>query len=226
MQPAKMQKVRIWDIWIRCFHWSLVATVLFLLFSGETGWQFYEWHRYAGEFVIFLLMFRIGWSMVGSSNASLPKLIVAPKRALLEIRNLVSGKTEAHRGHDAAGGWAVLALLLLISIQAITGIFIADEEELIEGAFYGGLSTQQTDWLLRIHHLNAGVLQLLVLLHVVVILAYAVRAGRNLLTPMITGFMRWPDTQKVVELRFQRPWIGLLLMLFCALVVGVLFSWV
>lgn len=43
------QTIRIWDLWIRLFHWSLAAIIVLLLVSGETGWMFLEWYRIAGE---------------------------------------------------------------------------------------------------------------------------------------------------------------------------------
>ena len=141
----------IWDIWIRVFHWSFAATVIFLLVSGETGFLFFDWHKFVGEFVLALLLFRIVWGFVGSSNARLIVLFVNPQRAINHLLHLIRGGVSQERGHNAAGGWAVVVMLVLIAFQAISGLFIADEDELIEGAFYGSVDYGISERLLQMH---------------------------------------------------------------------------
>jgi len=219
------EKVRIWDIWVRLFHWSLASCIVFLLVSGTTGWQFFEWHRTVGEVVLALLLFRLCWGIFGSSNARLFALIRTPSSAIKHLASLFRGDVTAERGHNAAGGWAVLAMLGVIAFQALSGLFIADEEELIEGVFYGVLSGELTTRLLHLHHANATLIKFVVLLHVVMIAIYAVRAAQNLIVPMLTGSMQWPATQPVPTVIFQRRWIGLATAVTCALAVGTILSW-
>lgn len=216
--------VQVWDIWVRLFHWSLVISVLFLLFSGETGIGFFDWHRGAGEFVLLLLTFRLLWGIFGSTNARLLSLFRHPIHALNHIKSLIAGKSHPERGHNAAGGWAVLALLSLLSVQALTGLFIADEDELTEGAFYGLLSTVNTDLLYSIHHINAELLMVLIAVHVVMVFFYLVRAGQNLISPMVTGRMKRGEAE-LSEIRFGAWWLGLLFLLAACLVVGWLLGW-
>ena len=49
---SKAEQVRIWDIWVRLFHWSFAISVVFMLISGGTGWLFFDWHRTIGEWVM------------------------------------------------------------------------------------------------------------------------------------------------------------------------------
>jgi len=219
------QGIKIWDIWIRLFHWSLAACVLFLLVSGTTGWQFFEWHRSAGEIVLSLLFFRLCWGFVGSSNARLTSLFANPLNALQHLTALLKGHVPVERGHNAAGGWAVLLMLALIAFQAISGLLIADEEELIEGAFYGTLSSSMSTRLLHLHHLNATVIKVVVAVHIMMIAIYAIRASQNLLKPMLSGVMRWPANVEVPHVDFQRGLIGLLIAAGCFLLAGTLLSW-
>lgn len=217
--------VRIWDIWVRLFHWSLAFSVLFLLFSGETGVGFYDWHRLVGEFVLLLLAFRLCWGFFGSSNASLLSLFKSPVAAFSHLKSLLSGDVRAERGHNAAGGWAVLALLLLCSVQALTGLFIADEDELIEGVFYGTFGSDTSNWLYSIHHTNAELLQILVAVHVLMVFFYLFRAGQNLIKPMITGRMLWQGSTAAPEVQFAKPVLGLVFLAVCYLLLAYLFQW-
>lgn len=212
--------VRIWDIWIRTFHWALAASVTFLLISGETGFLFIEWHRKVGEFVLLLIAFRLLWSFFGSSNSRLTALFTQPQRAFTHLKHLLSGDVPQERGHNAAGGWAVLTMLFLVSFQAISGLFIADEDELIEGALYGVLDYDVSEQLLRLHQLNAELLMILVGIHVVMVLIYLIRARQNLIMPMMTGRLRWLNTTKPPTVRFASNWIGLVLFVACAALIG------
>ena len=218
-------KTRIWDIWIRVFHWSLVASVGFMLISGETGFLFFDWHRKIGELVLVLILFRLIWGFIGSSNARLIQLIVNPLRAFTHLTHVAKGSAPQERKHNAAGGWAVLIMLALISFQAISGIFIADEDELIEGAFYGSLSYDLSERLLHLHHLNADILMIIVGAHVVMVFFYLFRAGQNLIVPMITGKMRWRENEAPPEVTFANPVIGLVLAIVCFGAIGLLFGW-
>ena len=219
------RKVRVWDIWVRLFHWSLVVSVAFLLFSGETGWKFFDWHRNAGELVLALIVFRVLWGIAGSSNARIHSLIQSPAAGLRHLSLLLRRKLHAERGHNAAGSWAVLAMLLVLTVQAVTGFFIADEDEFVEGALYGTLSGSATDIAYRIHHWNAQLIQIVIAVHIVMVFVYLLYARLNLIRPMITGWMQWPDTQALPEVRFQKAWVGLILLGLAAGIVGYIAGW-
>jgi len=209
--------VAIWDIWTRLFHWSLAGAVIFLLVSGTTGFKFYEWHRWAGELVLTLLVFRLLWGFVGSSNVRFSALLQHPAKAVEHLRQLFNRNVKDERGHNAAGGWAILLMLLALSVQAITGLFIADEDELVEGALYGQLGSDLSDLLYRIHHLNAELLIALVGIHVAMILVYWLYASKNLISPMFSGRMRWTSHPSAPMVKFQRWWLGAACLVIAAL---------
>lgn len=172
-----------------------------------------------------LLLFRVTWGIIGSSNAKLHTLISSPRLALNHLIQLARGTTSQERGHNAAGGWAVLVMLFFIAFQAISGVFIADEDELIEGAFYGVLSSGLSEQLLHLHHLNARFLLILVSVHVLMVFVYLLRARQNLITPMITGRMRWAQPHSPPEVRWVPFWIGLALALVCLGLMGKALGW-
>jgi len=217
--------IRVWDIWIRVFHWLLVAAICFLLISGETGFLFFDWHRKIGECVLVLLLFRLIWSFFGSSNSSLVGLFVNPLKALSHIAQLLRGSAPQTRGHNAAGGWAIIIMLLAISFQAVSGFFIADEDELIEGYFYGALSSGTSEQLLQLHHLNAKLILALVAIHVAMVFFYLLRAGHNLIKPMITGNMHWRSNEPPPSVTFTKPVVGLILIGACFALVGYIIGW-
>lgn len=223
--PA-FRKVRIWDIWVRLFHWSLVASIAVLVYSGRTGNLFVDWHRFAGEVVLALLVFRIGWGIIGSRNARLVALFSNPLDAIRDLGRLFfKRQVEPASGHDASGGWAVAAMLTLVGVQASTGLFIADEDEFVEGRFYGNVSAATSDWLHDVHQTNALLLQILVGIHIAMVLVYLLWARRNLIRAMITGFTAWPVAADEPSPGLQRPLIGLLLALLVAGTFGWMSGW-
>ncbi len=180
--------VTVWDIWVRLFHWSLALAVTISLLSGETGFKFYDWHKSTGEIVLALVLFRLVWGLIGSSTARLIPLLVSPKTVLQHLKAVITRNfSNRQYGHNAAGGYAVLAILFLCGVQAATGLFIADHDGLMEGRFHGVFGHDLSHLIHDIHHANGGVLQLLLVIHVLMIAVYWIYAKTNLLKPMITG---------------------------------------
>lgn len=216
------RQVSIWDPAIRLFHWSLAALIGFQVFTAETGQWFYDWHRHAGEAVLALVAFRLLWGIAGSSNARLLPLAVGLPRAPAHLKRLLVGQVNPTRGHNSAGGLAVIVLLALCLIQALSGLYIADEDEMLEGALYGRLDS---DLLYRVHMLNAKALITVIILHVCMVFFYLLRAGKNLISPMITGRTDWPDDIPLPDYQARSPWLALALLLITGLLCGWWLGW-
>ncbi len=221
----KPELIKIWDLWVRVFHWSLAISVTFMLVSGNTGWMFFDWHRTVGEVVMMLIVFRLLWGVVGSGNARLFALCRNPLKALNHLGDLFKRRLPVERGHNAAGGWAVLLMLILLAVQAGTGFFIADEDELVEGALYGSFSGSVTDLLYRIHYMNADLLQIVVIVHVIMVFTYLLYGRQNLITPMIHGSMKWLSDRAIPPVTFQANWVGAVVLLVSVAIVGYVAGW-
>ena len=215
--------ITVWDIWVRLCHWSLALAVTVSLVSGKTGFAFYSLHKLSGEIVLTLIAFRIAWGFVGSSTARLLPLLKSPLAAISELRSLATKRTSRRGyGHNAAGGYATLGLLLLCAVQGVTGQFIADHDSLMEGRFHGRFGEHTTHLIHDIHHMLGGVLLAFVVIHIAMIMVYLLYAKTNLITPMITGrTSRLTDSEandttgengKSREIPDIKPWwVGLLL---------------
>ncbi len=217
--------VKIWDIWLRLFHWTLAVTVIFLLLSGEFGWFFFEGHKLAGEIVVLLIVFRCVWGMIGSSNARLGALITHPKYAIKHLGELLKGAVEQESGHSASGAWAVMIILISVGFQAVSGLFIADQDELLEGVFYGVLSDDIASRLMTLHYQNARFIQIVVIVHVLMIGFYWLRGKVNLLYPMVTGYIKWSSEKPLPSIRLQSNWIGGISLAVLFLLLSWLFRW-
>lgn len=217
--------IRVWDQWIRLFHWSLVLAVCVLLVSGETGAGFYDWHRLTGEIVLALIVFRIFWGFIGSSNVRLRSLFASPVQAIKHLQTVQQRKPEKHRGHNKAGSLAALAMLCLLLIQAATGMFIADEDELVQGAFFDSIPSSASAILYTVHHYNAHLLQIIIVTHILAIAIYLLWGRQNLTGQMISGKMHWPDNKKPPAVSFAPNWLGFVALITAFIAIGVTVGW-
>lgn len=203
----------------------MALAVIALLFTGETGNGFYDWHRLIGEVVLGLLVFRLCWGVVGSSNVRLSALVSNPLSALSHLRAFARREPDHERGHNPAGAWAALILLLLLAVQAVTGLFIADEDELVEGAFYASVNSSTAEWLLHVHHTNAMFIQIAVAIHVVMVFAYLLYAKQNLIAAMITGRKRFSNDVTLPSLKVGSTVLGAVIALVSFAAMALLFNW-
>lgn len=182
--------IRVWDLPTRLFHWLVVTLVLVSFVTGKIGGAWMPYHIWSGCAVLGLLMFRLVWGFVGGRHARFSAFVRAPGAVLRYARTLFQPAPPRHLGHNPLGGWSVLAMLLVLSVQAVTGLF-ANDDIFTEGPLYPWVSKATSDWLTHIHKLNQGVVLLLVGVHVMAILFYLIMKHENLIQPMFTGRKQW-----------------------------------
>ncbi len=183
----------IWDIPIRLFHWLLVALVGFMWLSGEKGWMLY--HMLTGYVILSLLVFRVIWGFVGSDTARFRFFLKSPFAALRHLSHIARREPDTEIGHNAAGGWMVLGMLGLLFAQIITGLGSNDDVD-IEGPLVGRIGKTMSDQFTWLHHRLFNVILIVVALHVLAIITYAVLKRHDLVRPMITGRKRMPGAMK------------------------------
>ncbi len=184
---ARTQTVKVWDIWVRAFHWLLVAALVLAWYSGEYGFDELgakTWHMRIGMVVLGLVIFRVLWGFVGSETARFSQFLRGP-RAIMDYLRASRRGEPTPIGHNPIGGWAVVVLLLIAAAQPLTGLFATDDilasgyladdvPQAIQGAIGG--------W----HKPMFNVLLALAGLHVLAIVAYRFK-GENLTRWMIVG---------------------------------------
>jgi cytochrome b len=178
--------VRIWDLPIRIFHWSLAALVVFSYFTGRMGGGWLDWHMRSGYAILALLVFRIAWGFVGSDSARFALFLSGPAIAIAYLRDLARGTARPFPGHNPAGGWMVVAMLAAVLVQAFAGLF-ADDEIATQGPLAVKASNAWVAAMTRLHDWNQWIVVGLVALHLVAILVYRWRFRLRLTGPMVTG---------------------------------------
>ena len=107
-----MFKVKVWDGFVRSFHWLLVFSIAVLYFSIEEG--MIELHFIAGFFTLALILTRLIWGIIGSKTAKLSALIHSPQAVIISLK---ANKTPL--GHSAPGSYMVLLFFILIITQLL-----------------------------------------------------------------------------------------------------------
>ncbi|HTI79031.1 MAG TPA: cytochrome b/b6 domain-containing protein [Acetobacteraceae bacterium] len=181
--------VRIWDIPIRLFHWAIVIILATSWISEEQGWM--ELHFLAGYSLLALLLFRLAWGFVGSHTARFTSFLRSPLTVVRYISRLHRREPDTELGHNAAGGWMALVMLVLLAVQVGTGL-CANDDVMNEGPLFNYVGKDWSDWLSHIHAVNFTLIQIVASLHVLAILAYALVKKHDLVRPMVTGLKRLP----------------------------------
>ena len=153
-----------------------------------------EYHLLSGYAIFVLLIFRLAWGLVGSRTARFSSFVKGPATILAHVAVLLQKKTAApYLGHNPLGGWSVVAMLLVLFVQVITGLF-ANDDILTEGPLYAWVSKETSDLLTWGHLINRYLLVVLIAVHIFAIFYYFFFKRENLIGPMITGRKRWHTT--------------------------------
>lgn len=208
-RPAPTRRLKVWDPWIRLVHWAIV---LLLPFSYWTAWSGrFDWHFYSGYTILALLLFRIAWGFVGSHTARFRHFLKSPIEAVRHLSHLRRRQAGAEIGHNAAGGWMVLVLLLLLLTQAVTGLF-SDNLVFTRGPLARRVDEAWSSFATSVHLRVFWVIVGCAVLHVLAIIAYRVLRGQNLVGPMITGVLRLPVAYAGPQPRMGHPLLALALL--------------
>ena len=182
-QSQTLQTVKVWDLPTRLFHWILVMLMIAQWLTAEND-STIQYHILGGYAVLVLVLFRVIWGFTGSDTARFRDFIRGPGAALAFVKALLRGETPLYLGHNPMGGWSIVAMLVLLLIQAGTGLF-ANDDIMTEGPLYGWVSKGTSDWLTTIHKLNFNLLLLVIAVHISAVLFYLFVKRENLIHPML-----------------------------------------
>jgi cytochrome b len=172
---------RVWDLPTRVVHWAFVAVVAFSWWSAETGRL--EWHRWSGYTLLGLLLFRLYWGFFGSSTARFTTFVRGPRA----IGDYLKGRWALVAGHNPLGALSVLALLGLMLLQVLLGLFAVDVDGIESGPLSLYVSFETGRACAQWHEAVFEVLQAVILLHLIAVFYYLIFRRQNLVRPMVTG---------------------------------------
>lgn len=181
-------RAQVWDLFVRAFHWSLVAAISVAGVTGfllESPWI--AWHVWGGAAAVALVSARLVWGFTGTTHARFADFVTGPRAALAHLRELRNGEAgHRHRGHNPLGALMVLGLLAVVTLIALTGVVT------LGGVFKTGplgflIAYQIGDTAKDIHNLLAIAMLAMIALHVGGVIYESRRSRENLARAMIDG---------------------------------------
>ncbi|MBR0857016.1 cytochrome b/b6 domain-containing protein [Bradyrhizobium liaoningense] len=167
--------VKVWDPFVRIFHWSLVAS---FVIAYATGDEIERVHVAAGYAIAALLAARIAWGFVGPRHARFSNFVRPPREVLAYIRDVAMLRAPRYIGHNPAGGAMIVALLVALAGTCATGYMMTTD------AYWGSKLVE------HVHEFLANLTVGLVVAHVIGVLIASFEHRENLVASMISGRKR------------------------------------
>lgn len=200
MSNLPLERVRVWDLPTRVFHWMLAASVIGSVITAKIGGNAMPWHFRLGYLALALLVFRIVWGFVGGRWSRFASFLYPPQTVLRYLRGDVRPGDHFEVGHNPMGSFSVYALITLLAVQVGTGL-VSDDEIANIGPL-NKLVAPETGLLATSWHKTWGqwILVTLILLHVCAILYYRYGKRTDLIGPMVSGDkLLPPDTPAAAD---------------------------
>lgn len=226
-----MRRRNVWDIPVRLFHWGLVGAVGLSFYTMKTdGAPFIfpvDIHARTGYVLLGLLLFRWLWGLVGSQHARFRSFLYSPASMFDYARRMLRGHPPVFAGHNPLGGIMVVVMLLSLTFQAVSGLFLTDDI-FFSAPLHDLVDRSTASTLAGLHHLNANFLVLLIAGHLLALVVHRLK-GERLVGAMVTGrkaLAGEPEDEPITEGQVRRiasPWLAVLVIVVAAL--PVLWLW-
>ncbi len=178
-----MATTRVWDAFVRIFHWSLAASFAVAWISGDDWKSLHIWAGYAAGALIAM---RLIWGLAGTHYARFAQFVRPPFVVASYLRDIATGREARYLGHNPAGGAMIVALLATLAGLCLSGWLLTTD------AFWGSEAMED------IHETLANLALALVGLHVAGVVWASLRHHENLVRAMITGRKRASGPADVV----------------------------
>jgi cytochrome b len=171
---------------VRIGHWLLVGAFVLAWLTGESEtWRLV--HAFAGGTVVGVVLFRLLWGVLGTRHARFTSFVRGPYAVMNYLKGLLKREESHTAGHNAAGGWAIVALLALGLLSGATGWLVYQD--------IGG------DWLGEIHEAMASAMLAVVILHVAGVVVSSLAHRENLVRAMVTGMKQGRPDEAIASAR-------------------------
>jgi cytochrome b len=173
---SSLEPIKVWDLCVRVFHWSLALCVLLNFFVFEEG---EDLHQYSGYVACGLVFLRAIWGFIGTTYARFSNFWPTRSKLKDEFRTIAEGEITVHIGHSPIG-----ALVMLTMVACIAGLGLSGY--LLDTDYFFG-----SDLMEEIHEIIGNFLMSLVGLHVAAAILLSKLEKTNLVSAMITGIKKF-----------------------------------
>lgn len=118
--------IKVWDPLVRIGHWTLVTAFFVAYFTEE---DLLTQHVWAGYTVAGVVLFRILWGFIGTSNARFKNFVCSPGTTWRYLGDIARNRAKRFIGHNPAGGAMIIGLIASLSVTTYSGLEIYAIEE-------------------------------------------------------------------------------------------------
>ncbi len=190
----QQERILVWDIPTRIFHWLLVASFIVAYLTSETE-KLRDWHMVSGYLLAGLILFRLVWGVTGTKYARFRDFVRGPAAVLDYLNGLFSNESKHYVGHNPAGAIAIVLLLTCGLGMGVTGWLLFND--------LGGSVIEEG------HEALATFMLTVVIVHVLGVMLSSILHRENLVRAMVTGY-KFGD--KSLGIKYQHALLGLLLL--------------
>lgn len=179
-----MTVYKVWDPFIRLFHWSLVVGFAANALIVDDDSKLHEWIGYA---VLALVALRLVWGFAGPATARFASFFPARGDVTRQITEIATHRRHAHLGHSPLGALMIFNLLATIIAIGVTGHMMTTN------AFWGA------EWVEEAHEILVIWAEVSILLHIAAVIWESRRTGVNLARAMVTGRKSVPEDVRLSQ---------------------------
>lgn len=169
---GQARPILVWDAPVRVFHWLLAACFIGAYVTAESE-RLRLLHVTLGYTVGGLVAFRLLWGLLGTRYARFSAFVRGPRALRAYLSSLLGGRAQHHLGHNPAGAWAIVGLLVGAVLVVASGWATFND--------LGG------SWLEELHEGAANTMLGLVAVHVLGVIVSSRLHHENLVRAMVTG---------------------------------------
>lgn len=182
------QEIKVWDIFVRIFHWSLVATFAIAYVTEE---ELLSLHVFAGYAVLGLVLLRLVWGFIGTRHARFSDFACRPVEVKAFVLDTVHRRAKRYIGHNPAGGMMIILMLIGLLLTGLSGLGIyAAAESAGPLAMLAQSLSPYKEILEEGHEFFANFMVLLIVIHVSGVLVESLIHRENLVKAMWNGRKR------------------------------------
>jgi cytochrome b len=173
----KVIRKKVWDLFVRAFHWALVVSIAanVLIIDGEN-----RFHRWVGYFVIMLVLARILWGVFGKGYARFATFRPSIGGSLEQLHDMLANRQTVHLGHTPLGALMIYNLLATILVIGLSGFLMTTD------MFWG------VEWPEELHVAAVRWVEISVAMHVAAVILESWRMRVNLPAAMLSGYKTLP----------------------------------
>ena len=178
----KDNKVKVWDLSLRVFHFILIFLVIGSYTSAKL--DMLDIHQFFGVSLLGLIFFRILWGLIGTYYSRFESFNLS----IIEALRQFSSKSQIKTIRTPLGSYSTLSFIVVLLVLSVSGLFSSDD--ILYDAPLSHFAPNYIYFWTYIHNLFHFILYYLLGIHILAILYYQIIKKMKIIERMIDGYSK------------------------------------